>query len=142
MSSITQGAAWQDLQTHFEEIKNVTMKSMFTDDSKRFEKFSLGINGGVGEENEKILFDFSKNRINDETLTKLLALAKEAKVQDWARRMYSGEKINSTEGRAVLHIALRNRSNTPIIVDGKNVTPEVNKVIDQMTAFSTAVLIY
>ena len=92
------------------------MRDLFAKDPNRFEKFSLRF--------DDILLDFSKNRITDETLRLLLDLARYAKVEEWRDRMFSGEKINITENRAVLHIALRNRSNRPILVDGKDVMPE------------------
>ena len=87
-----------------------------------------------------ILLDYSKNRIDDETVALLIQLAKECRVKDAAEAMFSGEKINATENRPVLHIALRNRSNSPIYVDGKDVMPDVNSVLEQMKTFSEAII--
>jgi glucose-6-phosphate isomerase len=107
------------------------MRDLFRQDARRFEKFSLRFGD--------LLLDFSKNRITDKTLGLLLQLAREADVPGWAEKMFTGQKINTTEGRAVLHIALRNRSNRPILVDGKDVMPEVNAVLAHMRKFSDAV---
>ena len=107
------------------------MRDLFTLDKNRFNKFSFQL--------DDILFDFSKHRINDETLPLLMQLAREAHVEDWRDRMFAGEKINLTENRAVLHTALRNRSNSPILVDGKDVMPDINAVLAQMRAFSDKV---
>jgi glucose-6-phosphate isomerase len=107
------------------------MRDLFANDPDRFKKFSLDFDG--------ILFDFSKNRITDETMMLLRALASERDVLGWAKKMFDGVKINITEQRAVLHVALRNRSNRPIFVDGKDVMPEVNAVLAHMETFSNAV---
>ena len=107
------------------------MRDLFAQDSERFKKFSLEFEG--------LLLDFSKNRVTDETLPLLRALAVDRDVPGWAKKMFSGEKINITENRAVLHIALRNRSNTPILVDGQDVMPEVNRVLKHMEEFSEAI---
>ncbi|MDB5174463.1 MAG: Glucose-6-phosphate isomerase, partial [Phycisphaerales bacterium] len=107
------------------------MRDLFRQDAGRFEKFSARF--------EDILLDFSKNRIVDETFRLLLGLAEQADVRGWGRRMFSGEKINTSEDRAVLHVALRNRSNRPILVDGKDVMPEVNRVLAHMRQFSEAI---
>lgn len=131
MSALTSTPAWQNLQSHFDAQKDVQMCDLFAQDPDRFGKFSLEFEG--------ILFDFSKNRITGETLSLLRALAVERDVPGWARKMFTGEKINITEGRAVLHIALRNRSNGPILVDGVDVMPEVNAVLAHMEKFSVAV---
>jgi glucose-6-phosphate isomerase len=103
------------------------MRDMFAADPKRFEKFSIHFGD--------ILLDYSKNRITAETVPLLLDLAREVGLKDWIEKMFGGEKINSTENRAVLHIALRNRANVPIHVDGKDVMPEVNRVLRQMRDF-------
>ncbi len=129
----TQTSAWQALQKHFDEMKEVTLAELFASDSDRFSKFSATFN-------DQMLVDFSKNRITEETLAKLLDLAKETELADAIKSMFSGEKINRTEDRAVLHVALRNRSNTPIIVDGKDVMPEVNAVLEKMKTFSEAII--
>ena len=107
------------------------MRDLFAQDPDRFKKFSLEFEG--------LFFDFSKNRITGETMKLLRALAVERDVPGWAKKMFTGEKINITENRAVLHIALRNRSNRPILVDGKDVMPEVNAVLAHMKEFSDAV---
>ena len=112
------------------------MRELFSNDPARFTKFSVRFDGAV--ENE-ILLDYSKNRITDESMALLFALARQARVEAWRDRMFSGEKINITEGRSVLHVALRNRSQRPITVDGENVMPRVNAVLNQMRAFSTSV---
>ena len=104
------------------------MKQLFADDPDRFNRFSIQF--------EDILVDFSKNRITDETLQLLLELAKECKLQDAIEQMFTGAPINETEGRSVLHIALRNRTNLPIMVDGKDVMPEVNEVLGRMETFA------
>ena len=129
----TQTSAWQALQNHYAEMKDVTIASLFADDADRFTKFSATFN-------DQMLVDYSKNRITQETLDKLLALAKETDLQGAIKSMFSGEKINRTEDRAVLHVALRNRSNTPILVDGKDVMPEVNAVLEKMKSFSEAII--
>ncbi len=131
MSALTSSPAWQNLLKHYDTQKDVQMRDLFAQDPERFKKFSLEFEG--------ILFDFSKNRITDETLRLLRALAVDRDVPGWAKKMFSGEKINTTENRAVLHIALRNRSNSPILVDGKDVMPEVNAVLKHMEEFSTQV---
>ncbi len=131
MSLSTLLPAWQALQAHYEAMKDVHMRDLFAADPHRFDKFSLRF--------DDILFDYSKNRITEETMGLLLALARQARLSDAIAAMFSGEKINVTEKRAVLHIALRNRSNRPILVDGEDVMPEVNRVLGKMRAFSEAV---
>jgi glucose-6-phosphate isomerase len=131
MAALTEKKAWKKLEEHFKKTSNQHMLDWFTADPKRAEKLSLQF--------KDFLVDFSKNRITDETLRLLLQLAKECDIKAWTERMFTGEKINSTEHRAVLHIALRNRSNTPIYVDGKDVMPEVNAVLEKMKKFSDAV---
>ncbi|XP_072242891.1 glucose-6-phosphate isomerase a [Leuresthes tenuis] len=110
---------------------SLNMRNMFDSDKERFSKFSTTLQTDDGE----ILVDFSKNLINQDVMAMLLAMAKSRRVEEARDEMFSGEKINFTEGRAVLHVALRNRSNTPILVDGKDVMPEVNRVLDKMKAF-------
>lgn len=97
------------------------MRDLFHQDPQRFVKFHLQLND--------ILFDFSKNIITDETLDLLLKVIDEVHLKEWIEKMFTGEKINITENRAVLHVALRNRSNTPILVDGKDVMPEVSLIL-------------
>ena len=125
---LTDSSPWSTLQRHAEEIRRVHLRELFARDPRRFEKFSLRLGD--------LLVDFSKQRITDETLRLLIALAREAGVERLRDRMFSGEKINFTENRAVLHVALRNRSNRPILVDGKDVMPEVNAVLARMRAFT------
>ncbi|HCU1372406.1 TPA: glucose-6-phosphate isomerase [Escherichia coli] len=129
----TQTAAWQALQKHFDEMKDVTIADLFAKDGDRFSKFSATFD-------DQMLVDYSKNRITEETLAKLQDLAKECDLAGAIKSMFSGEKINRTENRAVLHVALRNRSNTPILVDGKDVMPEVNAVMEKMKTFSEAII--
>jgi glucose-6-phosphate isomerase len=131
MSALTTSPAWQNLEHHFQTQKDVQMRDLFAQDPERFKKFSLEFEG--------LFLDFSKNRITSETLQFLYALAVARDVPGWAKKMFSGEKINITENRAVLHIALRNRSNRPILVDGKDVMPEVNAVLAHMEEFSNAI---
>ncbi|MDE3075043.1 MAG: glucose-6-phosphate isomerase, partial [Chloroflexota bacterium] len=116
---------------HYREIAPRHMRDMFREDPNRFERFSLRF--------EDILLDYSKNRVTDETVRLLLELAWQVKLDKWIERMFEGERINITENRAVLHVALRNRSNRPILVDGKDVMPEVNAVLGHMRGFSQAV---
>ena len=129
----TQTAAWQALQKHCDEMKDVTIADLFAKDGDRFSKFSATFD-------DQMLVDYSKNRITEETLAKLQDLAKECDLAGAIKSMFSGEKINRTENRAVLHVALRNRSNTPILVDGKDVMPEVNAVLEKMKTFSEAII--
>ncbi|HAJ6530516.1 TPA: glucose-6-phosphate isomerase [Escherichia fergusonii] len=129
----TQTAAWQALQKHFDEMKDVTIADLFAKDGDRFSKFSATFD-------DQMLVDYSKNRITEETLAKLQDLAKECDLAGAIKSIFSGEKINRTENRAVLHVALRNRSNTPILVDGKDVMPEVNAVLEKMKTFSEAII--
>jgi glucose-6-phosphate isomerase len=124
--------AYKYLADHFIDINNKNLKDFFKSDNQRFNKFSIGFND--------ILVDYSKNRIDEQTVALLIQLAKECRVKEAAEAMFSGEKINVTENRPVLHIALRNRSNAPIYVDGKDVMPDVNKVLQQMKTFSEAII--
>ncbi len=128
----TETAAWKKLEAHYNKLKSVHLRQLFEGDDQRFKKFS--------EQFEDVLIDYSKNRITEETLHLLLKLAEETKVKESIAKMFSGDKINETEDRAVLHIALRNRSNTPIMVDGENVIPAVNAVLDKMERFSKRLL--
>ncbi|ETT06696.1 glucose-6-phosphate isomerase [Providencia alcalifaciens] len=129
----SQTAAWRALEQHYAEMKNVHMRDLFAQDAQRFTKFSATFD-------DQILVDFSKNRITQDTLDKLLALAKETQLEDAIKSMFSGEKINRTEDRAVLHTALRNRDNTPVLVDGKDVMPDVNAVLEKMQQFSARII--
>ncbi|MBG5884355.1 MULTISPECIES: glucose-6-phosphate isomerase [Providencia] len=129
----SQTAAWRALEQHYADMKNVHMRDLFAQDKQRFTKFSATFD-------DQILVDFSKNRITQETLDKLLALAKETQLEDAIKSLFGGEKINRTEDRAVLHTALRNRDNTPVLVDGKDVMPEVNAVLEKMQQFSARII--
>ena len=131
MSTINKSSSWKALNNHFEKIKKVQMRDLFINDGDRFNKYHI--------QYEDFLVDYSKNRITDETLKLLVSLAKEAKLEDWRERLFSGDKINFTENRSALHIALRNRSNNPILLDGTDIMPNVNKVLGQMKSFSNDV---
>ena len=131
MSGLTQTPAWRALQQHFSSAEKLSMRGLFAVDPQRFDKFSLHLGD--------LLVDFSKNRINEETLALLLDLAEQAALPDRIEAMFAGEKINNTEQRAVLHTALRNRSNRPVMVDGEDVMPGINAVLTQMRSFSDAV---
>ncbi len=131
MTTLTQFPSWQQLCVHQKKVLPLHMRDLFAADPKRFDKFSIKF--------ADILFDYSKHRITDETLPLLLQMAREANIEQWRDNMFAGEKINITENRAVLHTALRNRSNTPVLVDGKDVMPDVNAVLAQMRAFSEKV---
>jgi glucose-6-phosphate isomerase len=121
-------SAWQKLEQHHAIMKGKHLIDLFAIDPARFTKFSLQF--------EDILVDFSKNIINEETFAALLELAEETELKDAIEKMFSGEKINLRENRAVLHVALRNRSNEPVLEDGKDVMPAVNRVLAQMKDFS------
>ena len=123
---------WQSLQNHFEEMRSMHMKDLFSSDPQRFTKFSVSF--------KDILVDYSKNIITEKTLELLVKLAEKTDLKAAIDAFYTGEKINETENRAVLHTALRNRSNTPIIVDGQNVMPEINKALDKMKVFSNKII--
>ncbi len=124
--------AWQKLTAHYLEMQATHMRQLFESDPERFNKFHLKF--------EDILVDFSKNIISDYTLQLLQELAHECSLSEAIDAMFSGQAINQTEGRPVLHVALRNRSNTPINAMGENVMPEVNRVLDQMKSFSERLL--
>ncbi|UBH28071.1 glucose-6-phosphate isomerase [Aeromonas enteropelogenes] len=129
----TQTQAWQALEAHFAANKETRLKDLFAQDPKRFDKFSLTFGGDI-------LVDYSKNLITEETLKLLIDLAKETDLRSAIDAMFNGEKINMTEGRAVLHVALRNRSDRPVEVDGKDVMPEVNAVLAKMKGFCEKVI--
>jgi glucose-6-phosphate isomerase len=124
--------SYKYLTDNYIDIVSQSLKGLFDADKERFAKFSVQF--------EDILLDYSKNRITDQTIALLLQLAKECRLNDAINAMFSGEVINATEGRPVLHIALRNQSNTPILVDGKDVMPDVNKVLQHMKEFSEAII--
>src|SRR5215472_2424196 len=131
MSALVESPAWQALKKHHAQMREVHMRTLFAEDPTRFTRFSRK----VGD----LFVDYSKNRVNDETMKLLFALARQAKLEEWRDRMFAGDKINGTENRAVLHIALRNRSNRPIMVDGTDVMPEVNATLQHMKDFSEAI---
>lgn len=129
--SLTARPEWKALAAHRDALSGVPMRDLFAKDQKRFEKFSTGIPG--------LFVDYSKHRITDETMPLLLALARSADVEGWREKMFTGEKINTTEGRAVLHTALRAPADADIRVDGENVVPFVHDVLEKMRVFTEAV---
>ena len=128
---INQSRAWNKLSKYATKMRKKTMREMFEKDPRRAQVFSLQL--------DNMWLDYSKNLIDSKAMLYLLALAKKAKLEDKITQMFKGEKINNTENRAVLHIALRNRSNRPIYVDGQDVMPEVNRVLGKIKDFSEAV---
>lgn len=131
MSKREELPAWQALAQHNQEVADLHMRDLFSNDPQRFEKYSLRF----GE----ILFDYSKNRVTEKTMRLLFDLARQVELSQWIEAMFTGQKINVTENRAVLHVALRNRSNEPIYLDGNDVMPEVNRVLEKIRGFSEAV---
>lgn len=125
---LTETAEWKQLFEHFKKIQNTHMRDLFKNDPDRGEKFSIKDCG--------FLFDYSKNRVTDETITLLLKLAVKCSLKEEIERMFNGEKINETENRAVLHVALRNRSGKPVVLDGKDVMPDVLAVLNRMKEIS------
>ena len=123
---------WQNLKAHHKNISNIQIKDLFAADAQRFEKFSLQF--------EDILLDYSKNIITEETLKLLIGLAEECGLKKAIEEMFTGERINETENRSVLHTALRNRSNNPVMVEGKNLMPEVNQVLEKMQKFCDRII--
>ncbi len=128
----TKTQSWKNLVDHFKEMKGVHMKDLFADDPDRFNKYSIRFNG--------ILVDYSKNIITEDTLKLLLKLTDDVGLRDALNKMFTGESINETEDRAVLHTALRNRINIPVCVNDKNVMPEVNAVLSKMKDFSDKII--
>ncbi|MEM7042889.1 MAG: glucose-6-phosphate isomerase [Pseudomonadota bacterium] len=131
MTSPTALPAWQTLAGHAAEMTSVHLRTLFSDDPDRFQHLTI--------EDDRLLLDLSKNRVTKETIRLLLDLAHAVDLEGWRDRMFAGEAINITEGRSVLHIALRNRSNRPIVVDGEDVMPSVDHVLDRMRTFSERV---
>jgi len=127
-NSLSKLQQWNSLKEHYTKVKNFHLRDLFKQDPQRAEKYSL--------EFGDLFLDYSKNRITDETLKLLIDLAKESKLKEKIEGMFKGEKINKTESRSALHIALRNRSNTPILDNGIDVMPKVNEVLDKMRKFS------
>jgi len=131
MSLVSSTSAWAALAAHQKTMASVSVRGLFEQDPQRFERFHLRL--------DEIVFDYSKNRITAETLSLLLSLVEQAGLRARIEAMFAGEKINLTEKRAVLHVALRNRGNRPIVVDGQDVMPEVNRVLFKMKDFSERV---
>lgn len=129
----THTQAWKSLEAHKAELSNITIQDLFKQEKNRFEDYSLTFNN-------QILVDFSKNNINQTTLSHLRQLAQECALDNAKEAMFTGKKINRTENRAVLHTALRNRANTPVLVDGKDVMPEVNAVLAKMKDFCQRII--
>lgn len=127
----SQSRTWPRLEAHYKAIRHAHLNTLFQTDTDRFNRFSI--------QHGDLLFDFSKNRIADKTLELLIDLAVEAGLQEEIQKMFSGEKINQTEDRAVLHTALRNRSNRVVVVDGEDVMPKINRELDHMRSFSDQV---
>ena len=123
--------AWDALVKHAKDAEALYMRHLFEENPHRFDHFSVTV--------EEILVDYSKNLVNEETMRLLFQLAKESNIQNATKAMFAGKPINTTENRPVLHVALRNRTNRPVKVDGKDVMPEVNRVLDKMRRFSTEV---
>src|SRR6202034_1758323 len=131
VQSLTQRAAWKALETHYEQVRNVPLRSLFSDDPGRAARFSIEAAG--------LFLDYSKNRITEETRKLLLQLAQESGLRERIDAMFRGDKINITEKRAVLHVALRAPKGESIFVDGEDVVPGVHEVLDKMSAFSDRV---
>ncbi len=125
---LTETAEWKQLSAHFKKMQSMHIRDLFTNDPQRGKKFCIESSG--------LLFDYSKNRITEETMDLLLKLAEKCSLKEKIERMFNGEKINETENRAVLHVALRNRSGKPVMLDGVDVMPDVLNVIDKMKNIS------
>ena len=130
--NFTQTQSYQYLSDHLVEISDKHLRDLFAEDPQRFEKFSI--------EFRDILVDYSKNRINDKTIALLIQLAKETGLKEAIEAMFTGEKINETEDRSVLHVALRNQGNAPILVDGTDVMPDINAVLEKIEKFTNSIL--
>ena len=128
----TETKAWQKLTNHYNEVKNQHLKSLFSNDINRKEKFNISFND--------FEFDYSKNRITEETLQYLLELANEVDLKSAINSLFSGEKINQTEKRAVLHTALRSQLNNEVFVDGKNIVPEIKEALNKIEIFTNKVV--
>ena len=124
--------AYRYLADHYIDINAYSLKELFEQDPHRFEKFSLSLGD--------ILLDYSKNRVNEQTIALLMQLARECQLDRAIEMMFSGKPINETEGRAVLHTALRNRSGSPVVVDGADIMPDIQAVLDRMRSFSNRVI--
>jgi glucose-6-phosphate isomerase len=128
----TKTESWNRLEAHFAKMKGVHMKTLFAEDPERFGRFSIRFND--------IFLDYSKNIVTEETMRLLTGLGRDVGLEDAIEKMFSGERINETEDRPVLHVALRNRKNTPIFVDGRDVMPDVNAVLEKMKRFSRRII--
>ncbi|MFH1268138.1 MAG: glucose-6-phosphate isomerase, partial [Planctomycetota bacterium] len=137
MPKLTERAEWQDLQKHCEKMKSKHLRELFEKDRGLPEEKRRG--RSLSLEACGILLDYSKNRITSKTIGKLVALARAAGLKEAVEAMYAGEKINVTEGRAVLHTALRNRSGSRVVVDGEDVMPAVLGELDRMAVFSKSI---
>lgn len=131
MSKLTRSKAWQALSAHYNTIEPLHMRTLFQDDATRFEKFSIKL--------DSLLLDYSKNRITEETRSLLIDLAEQSKLSEYMKHLFGGEKINTTERRAVLHMALRNRSDQPVFFNGQDVMPDIRRVLGLMRRFSDEV---
>jgi glucose-6-phosphate isomerase len=131
MAQLTKSAAWQGLQAHHKTMARIHMRDLFAQEPNRFERLSLRV--------DDLLLDYSKHRVTTRTLSLLLELAREAELPEWTARMFRGDRINATERRAALHVALRNRSDRPIELDGQDVMPAVNDVLRRLRDFTEAV---
>src|SRR5690349_914132 len=131
VTPLKQRPAWKALEAHYEQVKNVHLHQLFAEDAERFKRLTTEALG--------IYYDYSKNRVTNETLKLLLQLAQESGVSERIKAMFSGEKINVTEKRAVLHVALRAPKGQSIYVDGEDVVPEVHQVLDKMANFSNRI---
>jgi glucose-6-phosphate isomerase len=128
----TETESWNRVKDHFSDMKGVHMKTLFESDPKRFDRFSIRFND--------IFLDYSKNIVTEETMRLLIDLARDVGLEQAIEKMFNGERINETEDRPVLHVALRNRKDTPIFVDGKEVMDDVNGVLLKMKRFSEKVI--
>src|SRR5690606_35520309 len=130
--NFTDTKSYQYLSDHLIDISEKHLKELFAEDPSRFEKLSIEFND--------ILLDYSKNRITDKTMALLIQLANECGLKEAVNAMFNGEAINETEGRAVLHTALRNQSNAPVVVDGQDIMPDINDVLSKMEQFTDSVI--
>src|SRR5260221_3576352 len=131
LTPLTRRSEWKALEEHYQKIRATHLRALFADDSQRGEHFALDAAG--------IYLDYSKNRVTTETIRLLLSLAESSGLRQRIDAMFSGEKINVTENRAVLHVALRAPKGAEILVDGENVVPQVHAVLDKMSDFSDRV---
>ena len=134
MTSRTQLPVWQQLKDHAEQMQACHMKKLFDQDPARFERFSIQL--------PQLLLDYSKNLINEDTMGLLMQLARDVDVEQWRDKMFAGERINFTEDRAVLHVALRDLSKNPLMVDGEDVRQQVKAALAQMETFVDKVLLF